>query len=37
MGTGLLFQSGTELYLAGPVSLLLAYILMGTLPYAVLV
>jgi len=37
IGNGLLLQSGTNLYLAGPISLLLAYILMGTVVYAVMV
>jgi yeast amino acid transporter len=37
IGTGLLFQSGHLLALAGPISLLLAYVLMGTVIYAALV
>lgn len=35
IGTGLLYQSGELLALAGPISLLLAYVLMGTVVYAV--
>lgn len=35
IGTGLLYQSGEMLALAGPISLLVAYILMGTVVYAV--
>lgn len=35
IGTGLLYQSGQLLALAGPVSLLLAYLIMGTVVYAV--
>jgi amino acid permease len=37
IGAGLLFQSGKALYQGGPVSLWLAYLLMGTVSYAVLV
>lgn len=37
IGTGLLFQSGKALYIGGPVSLWLGYLLMGTVMYAVLV
>jgi hypothetical protein len=37
IGAGLLFDSGRPLYLGGPVSLLLAYILMSSVLYAVLV
>ena len=34
IGTGLLYDSGELLSQAGPISLLLAYILMGTVVYA---
>ena len=37
IGAGLLFQSGKALYDGGPVSLWLAYLLMGTVSYSVLV
>jgi len=37
IGTGLLFESGWTLNVGGPVSLLLAYICMGTVLYAVMV
>lgn len=36
VGYGLLFKSGDVLFFAGPVSLLLAYILIGTVLYAVM-
>jgi amino acid permease len=34
VGTGLLYQSGEMLSVAGPVSLCLAYVLMGSVTYA---
>ena len=37
IGSGLFYGSGKVLYSSGPVSLLLAYLLMGSVPYAVLV
>jgi hypothetical protein len=37
IGTGVLFESGYDLSVNGSVSLLLAYILMGTVMYAVIV
>ena len=37
IGSGLLYQSGIQLASSGPVSLLLAYIFMGTVVYSVLV
>jgi amino acid permease len=37
IGTSLLFSVGGQLYNSGPVSLLLAYLLVGSLVYAVLV
>jgi yeast amino acid transporter len=37
IGAGLLFQSGKALYIGGPVSLWLGYLLMGTVMYAVLI
>lgn len=35
IGTGLLYQSGQYLALAGPISLFLSYLLMGTVVYAI--
>lgn len=37
VGTGLLYQSGEALHLSGPVSLWVAYLLMGSVLYAVMV
>jgi len=37
IGTGVLYQSGYDLFVGGPVTLLLAYISMGTVAYAVIV
>src|SRR5271155_5507232 len=37
IGTGLFYQSGKALYFAGPIPTLVAYSLMGTVVYAVLV
>jgi amino acid permease len=34
IGTGLLYQSGEVLAIAGPISLFLSYLLMGTVVYA---
>ena len=37
MASGLFFQSGEVLYTSGPVAMWLAYLLMGSVSYAVLV
>jgi amino acid permease len=37
IGTGLLYQSGKVLYYAGPAPACLAYLLMGSVTYSVLV
>jgi amino acid permease len=37
IGTGVLLQSGRSLYYTGPVSILIAYLLMATVVYSVLV
>ena len=37
LATGLFFQTGKVLYYSGPVSMVLAFLLMGTVTYAVLV
>jgi len=37
IATGLFFQTGKMLYFSGPVSMLLAFVLMGSVSYAVMV
>jgi yeast amino acid transporter len=37
IGSGIFYQSGIALYKGGPVSLMLAYLLMGSILYSVMV